>query len=83
MNVVPGQAGDIDYGQNKAGLPMPQSEVGGLLSVPLYIYAPTSLQFYTVEVYLPKSAVEPLDCTGGGISNSQCGVVSMEGKTFF
>ena len=83
VNVVPSQAGEIDFGEEETGLPVPPSEVGSILTIPLYIYSPSNLRSYTLEVYLPEIAVEPLECTGSGVSNSQCGVVSRDGKTFF
>ena len=76
VNVVPSLPGEIDFGAEEMGLPLPSFAVGEILAIPIYIYATTSLQSYIVEVYLPETAVEVLDCTGGVLPNSQCGVVN-------
>lgn len=82
VNVVPSLPGEIDFGLEETGLPMPPSEVGDTIWIPFFIYAPTVLHSYILEIYISEAAFESLDCTCGALPNSQCGVVSRDGQTF-
>jgi len=43
VNVIPSNSGDIDMG-NDVGLPVPPVPVGGVLTIPVYIFASTRFQ---------------------------------------
>lgn len=83
VNVQPSRLGDFDFG-SEVGRPLPAVELGRILSIPVYLYVSTlRLQSYMVEILLPGSGTEPLDCAPGVLPNSQCALVAGESTDAF
>lgn len=82
INVVPSTPGQIVIG-NPSGLPVPYVPVGQILSVPVFLFAPFSLQSYTLEISAPSTAFQAINCSAGSLPNSQCVVIPTSGDVFF
>jgi hypothetical protein len=71
VNVVPSTAGQIDYGQDH-GVPVMPVAPGQLMAIPIFIFAPTRLRSYILEIQLDEAAFESVDCTVGELPASEC-----------
>lgn len=80
VNVIPSASGDIDFGQ-ESGDPVPPVSVGQTMQIPVFLYSSVFLQSYMVELELPGSGVEPLDCSPGVLPNSQCALTVSGSET--
>ena len=78
VNVLPVHTGDMDFGQSE-GPPLPLVEIGGIMQIPVFLFVSPStsvhLQSYMVEIDMPGSGTEPVDCSSGSLPNSQCALV--------
>lgn len=71
VNLAPSLPGQIDLGAEQ-GVPLPLVEIGGLLSIPVYIFGDTRVQAYDIDILLDGVSFLPVDCTPGDLFQSQC-----------
>lgn len=81
VNVVPTRTGDLDFGQQDTGLPL--VPLGGIMTIPIFVFSAERLRSYMVEIDVPGNGLEPLDCLPGVLPTSQCDVVLRDGVPVF
>lgn len=78
VNLFPSKSGQIDLGE-ESGMPLPLVEIGGVLSIPVFIFGETRLQAYAIDIVMDGVSLLPVDCTGGELLLSQC-LLSISGS---
>lgn len=71
VNVVADRPWQVDFGQDGEGPPLPEVRVGGLLSVPVYLYCESPLALFKAVVSLPGLDLVPT-CIPGELPLSKC-----------
>lgn len=71
VNLAPSASGQIDLGE-AVGWAIPPVGVGEIMTIPVYMFAETSLRSYSVLVILDNIGLIPLDCSEGELFQSVC-----------
>jgi len=82
VNINPTTTGQIDIGQS-TGIPVLPTPVSSIVEIPVYVYAKNPIISYSVEMFVPISALDPVDCLPGILKDSQCAVMQQGNQTYF